>query len=246
MEGHKKAIGIIGGMGPAATADLFAKIIANTQAETDQQHLRVLIDSNTNIPDRTASILTGSDAPLTELVKSAVGLEHQGAGLLVIACNTAHYYYDKLVPNVGIPVLSMVEETALHLKNKGITRAGLLATDGVLHTGLYTNALTRHGIEAVVPEEGMQQHVMDLIYNCVKADAYESFDIGFFLNLLVWMTRQGVQTLILGCTELPLAFAHYGVIQPAVDPTLLLARAAIRAAGGTVKPERAEYTEGES
>lgn len=232
---EKKTIGIIGGMGPAATADLFAKIIVNTQAETDQQHLRVLIDSNTGIPDRTAAILAGTDAPLLELTRSAWGLERQGADLLVMACNTAHWFYDSLAQAVGIPILNMIEETALHLKREGIERAGLLATDGVLHTGLYSRALERQGIQAVVPPAELQQHVMDIIYNCVKMDAYEVFNPAPFLNLLVWMSRQGAQTLILGCTELPLAFEHFGIIQPAVDPTLLLAKAAIVAAGGTLK-----------
>ena len=89
----RKVIGIIGGMGPMATADLFIKIVENTAARTDQEHLHVLIDNNTDIPDRTACILAGSDAPLGPMVESAKRLVDQGADLLIIPCNTAHYFH---------------------------------------------------------------------------------------------------------------------------------------------------------
>ena len=103
----RKVIGIIGGMGPMATADLFTKIIENTVAATDQEHLHVLIDNNTDIPDRTACILQGSDAPLAPMVESARRLVEQGADLLIIPCNTAHYFHHGVQAAVAVPVLHM-------------------------------------------------------------------------------------------------------------------------------------------
>ena len=86
---EKKTIGIIGGMGPLATADLFEKIVGHTKAACDQEHLHVVIDSNTNIPDRTAALLHGGADPLPELTGSARRLEAMGADVLIMPCNTA-------------------------------------------------------------------------------------------------------------------------------------------------------------
>ena len=123
---RKKIIGIIGGMGPLATADLFEKIIVHTKAACDQDHLRVIIDSNTNIPDRTAAILHGGADPVPELTASARGLERMGAELLVMPCNTAHNFYDAVQGAVSIPVLHMVRLTAQALRERDVKRAGLL------------------------------------------------------------------------------------------------------------------------
>ena len=101
----KKVIGILGGMGPLATADLFQKITLHTAASCDQDHPRVCIDSNTNISDRTAALLHGGADPVPEMVKSAQRLESIGADLLIMPCNTAHNFYDAVASSVSIPVL---------------------------------------------------------------------------------------------------------------------------------------------
>ena len=125
----KKTIGIVGGMGPLATSDLFRKIVEITDAASDQEHVRVCIDNNTEIPDRTAAILKGGEDPVPEMVKSAVRLQGMGADVLIMPCNTAHYFYDRLTPFVDTPFLNMIEETAKEIKRRGIKKAGLLATD---------------------------------------------------------------------------------------------------------------------
>ena len=88
----KKTIGILGGMGPLATADLFEKITLLTKAETDRDHIRVYIDSNTNIPDRTAAILNGGADPVPEMADALKHLEQCGADCVIMPCNTAHYF----------------------------------------------------------------------------------------------------------------------------------------------------------
>ena len=102
-----KTIGIIGGMGPLATIDLYHRIVELTPARSDAEHIPTVIDSNTRIPDRTASILAGGESPVKELVRSAKRLEAAGADILLIACNTAHYYYDEVQAAAKTKVLNM-------------------------------------------------------------------------------------------------------------------------------------------
>jgi len=231
---EKKIIGILGGMGPLATADLFQKIILHTRAETDQQHLHVLIDSNTNIPDRTAALLHGGADPTPELVKSARRLADAGADVLIMPCNTAHNFYDAVQGAVDIPVLHMIALTRDALLARGVRRAALLATDGTVQTGIYQRVLAGSGIDLLVPEGDEQAAVMDIIYRGVKAGDMAHSTEGF-RRCIESLLALGAETLILGCTELPLAFSLYRLDYPVTDPTLELALGAIRFAGGEVK-----------
>ncbi len=227
----KKIIGIIGGMGPAATADLFTKIISSTRAACDQDHLHVIIDSNTNIPDRTAALLHGGADPTEQLTLSARRLEQAGAELLIMPCNTAHGFYDKVCAAVSVPVLHMIRLTARELERRGISRAGLLATDGTVRTGIYAQGFAGSGIELITPSPEAQRAVMSIIYDGVKAGRRD-FDTAAFEKTAQELLSRGAQTLILGCTELPPAFEMYRLDYPHVDPTLVLAREAVLAAGG--------------
>ena len=227
----KKTIGIIGGMGPLATADLFRKIILHTEARSDQAHLHVVIDSNTNIPDRTAALLHGGADPLPELAKSAGRLEKMGADVLIMPCNTAHNYYDGIAAAVSVPVLHMVRLTAQALVERGVKKAGLLATDGTVRTGIYQKSFAGSGVELLTPDEAGQRAVMEMIYQGVKAGDM-AFDAQPARQAMERLLAAGAEVLILGCTELPLAVKLYGIALPAVDPTLELALEAIRFAGG--------------
>lgn len=228
---EKKTIGIIGGMGPLATADLFEKIVGHTKAACDQEHLHVVIDSNTNIPDRTAALLHGGADPLPELAKSAGRLEKMGADVLIMPCNTAHNYYDGIAAAVSVPVLHMVRLTARALVERGVKKAGLLATDGTVRTGIYQKSFAGSGVELLTPDEAGQRAVMEMIYQGVKAGDM-AFDAQPARQAMERLLAAGAEVLILGCTELPLAVKLYGIDLPAVDPTLELALEAIRFAGG--------------
>lgn len=230
----KKTIGILGGMGPAATADLYSKIIACTDAESDQEHLHIIIDSNTAIPDRTEALVHGGESPVGELTKSARLLERAGAGLIVMPCNTAHGFYDAVCAAVEVPVLHMIKLTARELKLRGIKCAGLLATDGTIRSGIYADAFADSGIELITPSPEGQAAVMELTYGGVKAGRRD-IDTSAFRRASCELLDSGAQTLILGCTELPPAFEIYGLDYPCIDPTLVLARAAVTAAGGALK-----------
>lgn len=230
---EKKIIGIIGGMGPLATADLFEKIILNTKADRDQEHLRVLIDSNTAIPDRTAALLHGGDDPTPQLVESARLLEKAGAQVLIMPCNTAHNFFDSVAEAVHVPVLHMIRITAQVLQEQGVKAAGLLATDGTIQTRAYQQIFDGTGIELLTPSGEDQRAIMDLVYKGVKAGDL-TYDARNARHTMESLLAQGAETLILGCTELPLAVRLYHLIYPMTDPTLELARAAIRFAGGEV------------
>ena len=232
----KKTIGSLGGMGPLATCDLFRKIVEIEQAACDQDHVRVIVDSNTNIPDRTAAILHGGKDPLPELCKSAELLKAAGADVMIMPCNTAHYFYDGVVSGTGVNLLHMPRETAKMLKDNGVRTAGLLATDGTIQTGVYKAACDALGIRLLTPSKEKQAAVMGIIYDGVKAGKTDYPTEGF-LAAVEELRAAGAETLILGCTELPVAYCLYKLSFPHIDPTLVLAVRAVEAAGGVVRPE---------
>ena len=145
-------------------------------------------------------------------------------------CNTAHYFYDDVAAAVGIPVLHMARETAAVLRAAGIETAGVLATDGTVQSGVYERALAEAGVRAVYPGPAMQHEVMRLIYEGVKARAVplETIPAG---EILADVRAQGAETVLLACTELPIAFRALGLAAGCLDPTRVLAFAAVKAAG---------------
>lgn len=245
---EKKIIGILGGMGPLATADLFRKIIDLTEAAKDQDHVRVIIDSNTDIPDRTAAILHNGADPVPALTESAVLLEKAGAGFLIMPCNTAHYFYQKVQAAVSIPVISIIEETAKKVKELGYDTVLILATDGTIQSKVYEKVFDAYGIRSVYPDPETQKGVMDIIYKGVKAgitDLSGTDETAALLkkdtarlNSFIKKTSEkfgGKVVAALACTELPMAKECYGFEGTFTDPTENLAKAAVRAAGYCVK-----------
>lgn len=221
-------------MGPLATADLLEKMIRSADAAADQQHAHIIADCNTDIPDRTAAILSGGEDPLPQLVRSCMHLEAAGANVLVMACNTAHYFYDRLQPFINVPMLHMPRETAKRAHELGDTRCALLATDGTVRAGIYDEAFAAEGIALLKPDAEGQRAVMDMIYSGVKAGRH-AYDTAAVHRALDSLKAQGAQAFILGCTELPIAFADYGFDEETIDPTQILAEAALRAVGMKVK-----------
>jgi len=229
-----KTLGIIGGMGPVATYDLALKIVNRTDAAKDQEHIRVLTDCNTDIPDRTAAILYGGADPLPAMTDSARKLVSIGAEVLMMPCNTAHYFYDGVAEAAGVPVLHMPRLTAQRARDLGYGRAGILATKGTIASGIYRKALEELGIEAIDPGEAGQDTLMALIYDKVKAGNMDFSDLAI-PELLTEMKEKGAEVLLLACTELPIAFEKIDAGMPTLDPTLILAESAVLAAGARLK-----------
>ena len=232
---QKRSIGIIGGMGPMATLDLFRKVLESTDAHNDAEHIRLYIDCHTGIPDRTQAILAGGESPVSHILESARKLADMGADFLLIPCNTSHYFYEEIAKSSPIPVMHMIRETAQALKQDGVRCVGLLATDGTVQAGVYQTELERYGIRTVCPDENAQREVMRLIYDGIKAGA-DRFDTTLLTQELQHMRESGAKRIVLGCTELPIAFEKYGIVaSDTVDPTDILAKAAVAAAGYPVK-----------
>lgn len=227
-----KTIGILGGMGPLATADLFRKITLLTDAACDNEHIRVYIDSNARIPDRTAAILSGGPDPVPEMASALRSLERCGADCVIMPCNTAHYFLPRLQAMTSLPFLSMLEATAKTCaKDFPGQTAAILATKGTLATGLYEKALNAQGVHCLVPDEGEQDVLMHLIYDVVKASKPLEPEQGAWQALLDGLRARGADYFILGCTELPIVADSLPVEGPFVDPTAELAKSAIRFCG---------------
>lgn len=222
-----KKIGILGGMGPLATVDLFNKIISMTNAHCDNEHIHILIDNNTEIPDRTSFILGHGEDPTPELIKSATTLESMGADFIVIPCNTAHHFYNAIQDSVSIPIINMIEETAKYIVNMNLetNNVGLISTTGTIVSGVYDNMFKKYNLGIVKPDTKGQQVIMDLIYG-VK-EGRTNFNLDSVYEVLRNLNYSGCNQVILGCTELPVAFQNLNIHGNFIDPTKILAQSAI-------------------
>jgi aspartate racemase len=233
----EKTIGILGGMGPEATIDLFAKIVKGTKVRKDQDHLRVLIDNNPKIPDRTLAIQGKGPSPLPLLIKGGRALEKAGADFIVIPCVTAHHFYPGLQEKLSIPVLHIIEETMKHIRSrlKGIRRIGLVATTGTVHTGLFQETFFGSRLEMILPSAQVQKNrVMEAIYGKkgIKAIGPSPHSRRLVLTACQALIGQGAGAILAGCTEIPLVLKDGDLTIPVIDPISILARAAIERAGG--------------
>lgn len=233
-ESGRKVLGVLGGVGPLATAYFMEVIIRMTDAATDQEHIEMAVLNHTEIPDRTAYILDPSQPdPIAPMVRDAKRLEALGADVLATPCNTAHYFYDAMAGAVGIPFLNMIEETAQALAELGVRRAGVMATEGTVHTGLFQQALEKRGILAVLPSAGKQKYVMEIIYDNIKAG--RPADEEKLRAVTEALRASGCDRIILGCTELSVLKRDCRLGEYYVDSLEVLAARAITACGGKVR-----------
>jgi len=220
----EKIVGILGGMGPDATLDIFQKILRATPAKTDQEHLRIIIDCNSKVPNRAEAVLHHGEDPFPYLKESAQLLERAGTQLIAIPCNAAHHWYAEIQKCVRIPVLHIMEVAADYLENRHpqAKRIGLLAATPTVKVGLYQRTLERRGIDVLIPGPASQEKVMEVI-TAVKA-AQAGGDIK---KIIVTegekLAAQGAQAVIAGCTEIPLVLKDGDLSIPVVDATLALA-----------------------
>jgi aspartate racemase len=226
----ERIVGVLGGMGPEASADFYLRLTAATPAQCDQEHLRVLIDSNPKIPDRTESIRTGSEATLKALIASARLLESAGAELLVMPCNSAHVWYDQLVAELRVPFINMIEEVFLAVERAGLTRVGLLATTGTVRSGVYADAAA--DIVLLEPDEALQERIQEAIYRIKgRAGQGPAANLATFSGAIEVLRAQGAEGIILGCTEIPIVVKPERFPEvPIFDSTQILVEATLREA----------------
>ncbi|MGM0878964.1 MAG: aspartate/glutamate racemase family protein [Bacillota bacterium] len=226
----QKVVGIIGGMGPLATVDLMNKIIFYTPAKKDQDHIHIIVDNYSQIPDRTTAILGKGTDPTPFIIQSAQRLENAGADFLVMACNTAHFFFKSIKESVSIPILHMPLETARFLHVNNMRRVGLLATDGTINTKLYQHSCQSYDINAIEPDMQMQKEVMEGIY-AIKGSDLEKGSL-YLSRVADKLIKRGAEAIIAGCTEIPLVLKSSQNIC-IIDPTEILAKSAIKTATET-------------
>lgn len=229
---EQKKLGVLGGMGPAATSLFFDRVIENTVAGKDQDHIDMVILNHATIPDRTRAILEDNKEPFLEAVKKDFELfEVAGIDHIAIPCNTSHYYFDEMQAMTNIRIINMIEETAKYIRsNYGPNaKVGILATDGTINTGIYQNELHKYNMKAHIPDVHGQKQVMQTIYD-FKAD--KPIDVPAFESIIQHMiTTEDCDCVILGCTELSCIEVAASLLPYCVDAMQVLVNCAITYSG---------------
>lgn len=235
----KQILGVIGGLGPIATAHFMELVISMTDAESDQENVDMIVYNFPSIPDRTGYIL-GSNlkSPLPGMLSVGRALARQGASFVAIPCVTAHYFFRELEGGIPVPVLNGVSETVRLLKERGIKKVGIMATDGTIRSRLLAKELDDAGIIPVIPSRERQADVMHLIYENVKAG--KPVEMDRFHRVQQELTDCGAEVIILGCTELSLIKRDQTIGPGFLDIMEVLARQSILRCGKQLK---AEYRE---
>lgn len=234
-----KTLGILGGMGPLPTIKLFQLIVEMTEANHDQDHVHIIIDNNTKIPDRTSFLLDNTkEDPLPDLKISAKRLEDAGADLIIMPCNTAHFYYKEIKESINIPFLNMIEETAIWIKEKypELKNVGLLATDGTIKARIYDHIFTKYGIEILKPSSEDQQYIYDLIYN--MKENKEQADLKGVYDTMRSLELRGAEVFIAGCTEVSVALDKFHIEGEFIDPMIVVAERSIEYVGAKLKKDK--------
>ena len=235
----KKTIGILGGMGPEATAYFFGLIINNTKAGKDQEHIPIIIYNNPKIPARTDAILEKGPSPLPLLLEGVRILRQAGADFVVMPCVTAHYYYNDLMKQEKIPFLNLLDESFFYVKKNmpSLTRVGLIASTGTLQSRLFHETFTKGGIEIIVPSEEEQEKVMEAIFGKqgIKAGFTSGPSQKIIQDAAAKLVQRGAEGVIAGCTEVPLVLKQEHLPVPLIDPLRIIALKSIEEAGYEIK-----------
>lgn len=233
----EKVIGIMGGMGPEAGADLFLQITKATHAKTDLDHLHIIMDSNPKMPSRQDAILHGTESPVPAMIAVAQNLVKAGADAIIIGANTAHYFYDDVAAAVPVPFLHIIDEAVLETKRivPNIRKLGVMATTAAMQAGVYEKSCEKFGIEVMSLSDDMQGRMQAAIFD---------HDYGFKYNgrtercvseakaVAQYLIENGAEALIMGCTEIPLILGDSTFSVPLIDPNKTIAEAAVRFAKG--------------
>jgi aspartate racemase len=229
VSARSDVLGVLGGMGPAATADFLAKLTKATRATRDQDHLSSVICCLPDIPDRTAAILDNGPSPLPALRKSLELLRRSGATRIAIPCNTAHHWFDDLQDESALPIIHIVDavKNAL-LKRKLLDRpVGLLATTATIYSAVYRDRLWADRVSCLAPVEQDQRCLMDVIRSIKAGEPEQVRNAQKIRRVIGNLARRGAGSHILACTELPLILPALG--DDLIDSTEALAQECVNA-----------------
>ena len=235
MNKVQKTVGVLGGMGPEATVDFMAKVIALTDASCDQDHVRMLVDHNPHVPNRQEAILGDGEDPGPVLADMAADLESIGADFLVIPCNTAYVFEDAILAATHIPLISIIGVSIAAAQDRapGAERIGVLATDGCLKAGVFQAGLDAAGLAAELPTEDELREFMALI-SAIKAGKQTDETARKMAHLAEALVARGAGAVIAGCTEIPLVLDQDAVSVPLISSTDALAEITVQLATGEI------------
>lgn len=228
-----RTVGVLGGMGPEATVDFMTRVIALTPAEKDQDHVRMLVENNPQVPDRQEAMRGDDSAVRQSLSDMAVHLAGGGADFLVMPCNTAHAFVQDAIDAVSIPFISIVDVTiqAVVEALPSARSVGLLATDACIQSGVYQQAVDATALTLVLPDAEHQRLCMDAIFSVKRGDAGE--EVRRCIRAVAEsVIADGAEAVIAGCTEIPLILTDDDISVPLISSTEMLARRTVELATG--------------
>ncbi|ONF97768.1 cysteate racemase [Sphingomonas jeddahensis] len=227
-------VGVLGGMGPAATIDFMAKVLRHSQAGAarEQDNVRLIVDSNPALPDRNAAIAGTGPSPAPMLAEMARGLAAAGADVLVMPCNAAHAFADAVIAATPLPFLHLIEEAVdtVARSHPAARRIGVLAVAGAVEAQLYERALAARSLLPVVPDPTARAAFMAAIWQIKASDLAAGRD--GVLAAAMRLVEQGAEVVVAGCTEVPLVLGPADLAVPLIDTVDVLARRTVEVARG--------------
>ncbi|QED46265.1 cysteate racemase [Cytobacillus dafuensis] len=233
---QKRSLGVIGGMGPMATSVFFEKVIENTVANADQEHINMVILNHATLPDRTDVIINQKEETfLNAVVKDIKLLETAGVENIAIPCNTSHFFYEQMQEMTSINIINMIDETCkkIHQKYGDQSKVAILATNGTVSSGIYRHGCLDYNMQLITPNEVYQEQVMNTIYN-IKSDL--AVDVNAIEQIIIDLVdKENCCCVILACTELSCLKLSDEVVKYCIDAMDVLVEKSIEYSGGQVK-----------
>lgn len=194
-------LGVIGGMGPLATVKFYDKVVLNTDAHNDNEHIDLVVLNHSTMPDRTRCIIEKKDLEFLNVIKKDLEiLDNIGVDVVAIPCNTSHYFYDEFSKFTNLKIINMIEETILEIKRRGVKQVAVFGTIGTLNSKVYDKYAQKYGIEVKELSTEDKNSVMDIIYNIKETNNLENKEFNEILNKYCDKDTIG----IIACTELSL------------------------------------------
>lgn len=194
-------LGVIGGMGPLATVKFYDKVVLNTDAHNDNEHIDLVVLNHSTMPDRTRCIIEKKDLEFLNVIKKDLEiLDNIGVDVVAIPCNTSHYFYDEFSKYTNLKIINMIEETILEIKRRGVKQVAVFGTIGTLNSKVYDKYAQRYGIEVKELSAEDKNSVMDIIYKIKETNNLENKEFIEILNKYCDKDTIG----IIACTELSL------------------------------------------
>lgn len=223
-------LGVIGGMGPLATVSFYERVVLNTAAKCDNEHIDLVVLSHASMPDRTKCIIENKGGEFLEVIKKDFKiLEDIGVEAVAIPCNTSHYFFDEFKKFTGLRIINMIEETILEVKKRGIEKIAVFGTLGTLNSKVYEKYANQHGLFVKEVSTEDKQAVMDIIYDIKETNGLDGRTFVDILSRYCDDETVG----IIACTELSLLDIPRDI--NTIDALDVLVKRSIELSGAKVK-----------